>query len=686
METLYYTIALLTAGAALVTGLTSLFIGLNKGGQKVDLFFGFLALSLFFFIMLPPAGFLLQHEPLHTIDIKVKRIFSWSHYIFLAWFIEFYSGYKRRPLVILLTITIVVHYTMLMLSPTGVMSAAWRLTMMLILFTIMIYGFLAARHMLKSAARKEEGRWLLVSMFIFAFLFVFTIINTYRSDLVVKWIGAPMFIPINLNHLAFIIIMSLRLQKNTLNKYRLEKILRTRNKQWDTLFKNIDLLSVEVDKSGKIIYVNPFAVKHLGYKTQEELLGLNFVENFTPATEIAQGKSSFNAMIDGGIVTKSMQSKLKAHNGAESMISWTCVLVTDENDRTTGVLCIGKDITELDTAFRRVQELKNELEKENLFLREAVSENIDHEIIGKSEAIIYTIQKARQVSPTNATVLLEGETGVGKELFADLIHRAGLRCTKPLIKVNCAALPPELIESELFGHEKGSFTGALQARKGRFELADGGTIFLDEIGEMPLTLQPKLLRVLQSGEFERIGGQTTIKVDVRVISATNRDLLQDVKAGRFREDLFYRLNVYPITVPSLRNRKEDIPLLTDHFIKKYSLEFNKNIENISRADLNRLIEYNWPGNIRELINLIERSIITSNGETLKIDWEQNHHHSNMDEHQGISTIKELEREHILRVLKECNGKINGPEGAADRLGINPNTLRSRMKKLNITRD
>jgi formate hydrogenlyase transcriptional activator len=203
---------------------------------------------------------------------------------------------------------------------------------------------------------------------------------------------------------------------------------------------------------------------------------------------------------------------------------------------------------------------------------------------------------------------------------------------------------------------------------------------------LPLTLQPKLLRVLQSGEFERIGGQTTFKVDVRVISATNRDLLMDVRAGRFREDLFYRLNVYPITIPSLRNRKEDIPLLVDHFIKKYSIEFNKQIENISKADLNRLIEYNWPGNIRELINLIERSIIISNGETLKIDWEQNHHHSYIDDLPGVSSIKEIEKEHILRILKECNGKINGTEGAAERLGLNPNTLRSRMKKLNIIRD
>jgi formate hydrogenlyase transcriptional activator len=230
----------------------------------------------------------------------------------------------------------------------------------------------------------------------------------------------------------------------------------------------------------------------------------------------------------------------------------------------------------------------------------------------------------------------------------------------------------------------------LQARKGRFELAHGGTIFLDEIGEMPLSLQPKLLRVLQSGEFERIGGQHTIKVDVRLISATNKDLLTDVRQGKFREDLYYRLNVYPITIPSLRDRKEDIPVLVEHFIRRYSIEFNKSFENISKGDLNRLTEYDWPGNIRELINLIERSVISSSGGTLKIMWEPHGHNGNGNGHieylRQDYSIRDLEKDHILRVLRESRWKINGENGAAERLGLNPNTLRSRMKKLNIARE
>jgi transcriptional regulator with GAF, ATPase, and Fis domain len=247
--------------------------------------------------------------------------------------------------------------------------------------------------------------------------------------------------------------------------------------------------------------------------------------------------------------------------------------------------------------------------------------------------------------------------------------------------VNCAALPPELIESELFGHEKGSFTGALQARKGRFELANGGTIFLDEIGELPLSLQSKLLRVLQSGEFERIGGQETIKVDVRLISAANKNLLFEVNTSHFREDLYYRLNVFPVTIPALRNRKEDIPLLVNHFVKKFSDEHRKQIENISKADLVRLTEYSWPGNIRELINVIERSIISSKSNTLRLEW--------IDSLTGTTvssfSIEEVERAHILKVLKESNWKINGQDGAAVKLGLNPNTLRSRLKKLNISK-
>jgi transcriptional regulator with GAF, ATPase, and Fis domain len=275
---------------------------------------------------------------------------------------------------------------------------------------------------------------------------------------------------------------------------------------------------------------------------------------------------------------------------------------------------------------------------------------------------------------------------VGKELFADFIHKYSFRSTRPLVKVNCAALPPDIMESELFGHEKGSFTGAVQSRLGRFELANQGTIFLDEIGELPFSLQSKLLRVLQNGEFERVGGQKTIKVNVRVIAATNRDLQNDTHSGKFREDLFYRLNVFPITIPPLRKRKEDIPLLAASFVKRLSEKHHKSFENLSKADLDRLNNYDWPGNIREMINLLERSIISSTGPTLKLDWLRTD--APAVEREALSSfqsIKDIDRSYIQKILLECNWKINGDDGAASRLGLHPNTLRSRLKKMNITR-
>lgn len=256
-----------------------------------------------------------------------------------------------------------------------------------------------------------------------------------------------------------------------------------------------------------------------------------------------------------------------------------------------------------------------------------------------------------------------------------------------MVKVNCGALPAELIEDELFGHEKGAFTGAIQSRKGRFEMANGGTIFLDEIGELPLALQPKLLRVLQNGEFERVGGQQTIKVDVRIVSATNRDLNKETLQGRFREDLYYRLNVFPITIPSLRSRKEDIPLLVAYFIERKAEKHNKKIHHISKADMKGLCEYSWPGNIRELKNVIERSVISATTDTLKLDWWNHNTDKKSDQvHTDLPiSLEQVERDHIVKLLTECNWKISGDNSAAEKLSMHPNTLRSRMKKLNITR-
>jgi chemotaxis protein methyltransferase CheR len=292
------------------------------------------------------------------------------------------------------------------------------------------------------------------------------------------------------------------------------------------------------------------------------------------------------------------------------------------------------------------------------------------------------LRKIEQVAATDATVLITGETGTGKELVARAIHRESPRRDRPLVKVNCAALPPTLIESELFGHEKGSFTGAVGRKVGRFELADGGTLFLDEIGELPMELQPKLLRVLQDGEFERVGSAQSIKADVRVITGTNRDLSQEVQARRFRADLFYRLNVYPIAVPPLRQRQEDIPLLVEHFVRVLSKKMGKEITSVAPSALEALRSYHWPGNVRELANVIERAVITTTGTVLQISkitetWPAT------APHQPNKTLEDVEREYIAAVSEATGWRIEGPDGAAKILGLHPSTLRARMQKLRI---
>jgi len=334
-----------------------------------------------------------------------------------------------------------------------------------------------------------------------------------------------------------------------------------------------------------------------------------------------------------------------------------------------------------------ISNYKQRLEEENFYLQEEITgANNNSEIIGAGAEMQKVFHMMSQVAFTNSTVLLLGETGTGKELVARAIHNNSPRKDKLMVKINCAALPANLIESELFGHERGSFTGAFDRRVGKFELAHKGTLFLDEIGEMPLELQVKLLRALQEREIERVGGKTTIKVDVRIIAATNRKLLKEVAAGRFRSDLYYRLNVFPITLPPLRNRKEDISVLTSHFIGKYSRNAGKKVNNISHYALEGLLAYSWPGNIRELEHLVERSVLLTNGGTIKdmhLPVAENEDTADILKDSYVKTIDENERDHILEVLKKCKGKVSGSHGAAALLGVPVSTLNSKMKKLDI---
>lgn len=345
------------------------------------------------------------------------------------------------------------------------------------------------------------------------------------------------------------------------------------------------------------------------------------------------------------------------------------------------------DANQIKETLAEVKRLKAILEQENNYLKEEIklNHNFDH-IIYSSDKIAQLLDQVEQVAPVDATVLIMGETGTGKELIARSVHNLSPRKNNPLVKVNCAALPKDLIESELFGHEKGAFTGASQQKIGRFELAQNGTIFLDEIGELPLDLQPKLLRVLQEGELQRLGGNKTIHLNVRVIAATNRDLRQEAQKGKFREDLFYRLHVFPITIPPLRDRKEDIGPLVNFFIQKYGRKFNKKIDHIPNSAITILENYDWPGNIRELENMVERALILSrNG---KLPFAQLLGLPDVEENlipKNRTALREVERKHIIKILTACRWKINGSDGAAEQLELAPSTLRDKMKKLNINR-
>jgi formate hydrogenlyase transcriptional activator len=356
-------------------------------------------------------------------------------------------------------------------------------------------------------------------------------------------------------------------------------------------------------------------------------------------------------------------------------------------------------------SYQEIAALKARLEKENVYLQEEIrTEHNFEEIVGNSPALLAVLHKVEQVAPTDSTVLISGETGTGKELIARAIHNRSARKDRPLVKVNCSAISAGLVESELFGHVKGAFTGALDRRSGRFELADGGTIFLDEVGELPLETQVKLLRVLQEREFEPVGSSQPVHVNVRVIAATNRNLEESIKTGSFRDDLFYRLNVFPVELPPLRERRSDISKLATFFVFHYSKKLGKNIEGISQDTMDRISGYSWPGNVRELQNIIERAVILCQQPILELKSdlapisargvlpqapeglsEAEVAPYSTSAPPALSTLKEMERGHIMAVLKQTGGVVEGPNGAAKILNLHPNTLRHRMSKLGIKR-
>ncbi len=456
-----------------------------------------------------------------------------------------------------------------------------------------------------------------------------------------------------------------------------------------------------VDANGLTTFINPQAERILGYKA-EELEGRNMHSIIHHSHEDGthfnvEQCPIFAAFRDGTVHTVEddifwSKSRKPIH------VEYTSTPIRD-NGFIVGAVIVFRDVTEkrkvkekLLNALTEVQQLKNRLEMENAYLQEEISAEYNHQqILGKSPAIQNIIQQINLVSKTEATVLISGESGTGKELIARAIHDTSQRSDRSLIRVNCAAIPEDLFESEFFGHIKGAFTGATSDRPGRFELADGGTIFLDEVGEIPLNLQGKLLRVLQEQQFERIGDSKTRKVDVRIIAATNRNLKELVQQGKFREDLYFRLNVFPIESVPLRSRTEDIPILVQHFLNRASKKNNKQDLKISLNELERLKQYHWPGNIRELENIIERQVILCRGNSvtfsnLEVKTSNQSDIASILNKSDILTESEFrdhERRNLIKALQKCEGKVFGQGGVADILGIKPTTVASRIKKFAI---
>jgi len=469
---------------------------------------------------------------------------------------------------------------------------------------------------------------------------------------------------------------------------RAEEGLRDTKQFSENLIQTANIIILGLDADGNITLFNRAAEEITGY-TFAELKGKSWFETLVPKVRYPDVWEEFGKILTG-TARKTFENPILTRTGEERYIAWRNSDVK-VNGTVVATISFGNDITErkhTEEALRRSEELlrqaKERLTEEKLYLEHEIDTELGfRDIIGQSQPLKDVMESVGKVATSDATVLLLGETGTGKELVARAIHRLSQRSGNAFIKMNCAAIPSGLLESELFGNEKGAFTGAVSKKIGRLELADKGTLFLDEIGEISLELQPKLLRVLQDHEFERLGGTQTLRSDFRLVAATNRDLAESVRDNEFRSDLYYRLNVFPIHLPPLRDRRDDIPLLVEHFVQKCARRMNKSITSIPKKTMNALTGWDWPGNIRELENFVERSVILTNGSVLSAPLGQLRPAAGEKSESEDDTLKAREREHILRALRDSHGQISGPRGAATRLGLKRTTLQSKLKHLGI---
>ena len=474
------------------------------------------------------------------------------------------------------------------------------------------------------------------------------------------------------------------------------------NLKYRNLYRSTPAMLHSVDADGNIVTVTDHWLQKMGFE-REEVIGRPISEFLAPTHKAAWSGSKLRENINRGEFNNE-ERQVITKSGQVLDLVVSAISSRDAGGSVDRMLIASKDVTQRNRAERQLRDalaenarLREELEQERDYLREEVNVAMNSgQIVGKSPALVKMLNRVAAVAETPASVLLQGESGVGKELIARAIHAQSPRADGPLVKVNCASIPKELFESEFFGHVKGAFTGAHRDRVGRFQLADGGTIFLDEVSEIPLELQSKLLRVLQESEFERVGDDVTRSVDVRVVAATNRNLEQQIVNGEFREDLFYRLSVFPIDVPALRERKEDIVSLAQHFLEQTCNDFGRKPMQLTRAQADLLLHYEWPGNVRELKNVIERAVILSPRNSLRLDLSMSNpggesrlESSDILPEEKLLTeleMREFQKNNITAALRQANGKVSGAGGAAELLGVKPTTLADRIRTLGIARN
>ncbi len=669
------------AGIALTTGLSYVSFSLFKNGSREELLFGLFASC---------AGIYYILSSINSVPGGITALFATTMFVLFPWYLAYESHFIKKGFLWLITALATVYFlSILFFDFINIPNLPYFFSYGVYLLTG-IYCIGCLRSIIKS---KEVPLWPFV--FVTGYYVLFTVEEIVENSFSIEF---PWRKLIDFNYLDLFPIIIIAF-KFTLMIYdhlmqpTLQKDVNFYKHNINTILNQTTKFVLSLDLNGSILFVNPYFQQF--FETDTPLLGLNFDQLITKETiNVFQDKIFKGEDSSGDVVCK-----IKTIKGIRT-IAWSYVKLNSnpsvQNEQY--ITLFGTDISpqieieeQLRKAYDQLEVLKNKLQSENIQLRNDKSANNNYrDLIGISPNFNYVLNRVEDVANLDVPVLIEGETGVGKELIANAIHKKSQRRGQPFVKVNCAAIPLELIESELFGFEKGAFTGADRLKKGMFELAHKGTIFLDEIGELPLSVQPKLLRALQEGEIQRLGAEKVIKVDARILAATNRNLQDEVEQGRFRSDLYYRINVFPLTVPPLRKRKEDIPLLVDAFCNQFAQKYSKEIKHISKSLMDDLVHYSWPGNIRQLRNVIERAVITSSESVLKLanvlpsevnllgDAEL---HREITE---IGTLEMFERNYITHVLEHCNGKISGKDGAAQILDLPPSTLRSKMKKLGIS--